>query len=102
LTTTDELALLNTVYRYLEPLLDFFMPTMKLVSKVKVGSKEIKKYDEPVSPYHRLMDSPALSQEVKDTLQQRYRLYNPVLLQHNGTQAINALRAASLKRGLSQ
>jgi hypothetical protein len=31
----------------LGPLLNFFMPTMKLESKVKIGSREIKKYDEP-------------------------------------------------------
>jgi hypothetical protein len=83
MTTNDQLALLNTVYRSLEPLLDFFMPTMKLVSKVRIGSKEIRKYDEPVSLYHRLMNSPALTQEVKGNLQQLCHLYNPVLLQHN-------------------
>jgi hypothetical protein len=40
---------LAAVYRRLAPLLDFFIPTMKLESKVKVGSKEIKKYDAPCS-----------------------------------------------------
>jgi hypothetical protein len=36
------------------------MPTMKLESKVKAGSKEIKKYDAPRSPCQRLMESQAL------------------------------------------
>jgi hypothetical protein len=67
--------MLNTVYHSLEPLLDFFMPTMKLLSKIKVGSKEIKKYDAPVSPYHRLKrnfvppNSETITQDVKDKLQ---------------------------------
>jgi hypothetical protein len=43
-------ARLAAGYRSLAPLLNFFMPTMKLESKVKAGSKEIKKYDEPRSP----------------------------------------------------
>jgi hypothetical protein len=102
MTTNDDLALLNTVYHSLEPLLDFFMPTMKLLSKVKIGSKEIKKYDEPRSPYQRLMESPALTQEVKDNLQRLYRLYNPVLLQDNVNKAIDALREAALMKVHSQ
>jgi hypothetical protein len=48
---------LAAVYRYMAPLLNFFMLTMKLESKVKIGSKEIKKYDAPRSPYRRLMES---------------------------------------------
>jgi hypothetical protein len=98
LTTNDDLALLNAVYHSLEPLLDFFMPTMKLLSKVKVGSKEIKKYDEPISPYHRLMNSETLTQDVKDNLQGRYGLYNPVLLQDDVNKAVSALRDAALKK----
>jgi transposase InsO family protein len=96
MTTSDQLLLLNTVYRSLEPLLNFFMPTMKLVSKVRIGSKEIRKYDAPVSPYHRLMNSPLVAQDVKDKLQQRYGLYNPVQLQHNVNIAVDALQTTTL------
>ena len=70
------------------------MPTMKLASKVKVGSKEIKKYDEPRSPYQRLLESEALSPEVKAELFRLSGLYNPVQLQHNVNKAILALREA--------
>jgi hypothetical protein len=45
---------LAAVYRSLVPLLNFFMPTIKLESKMKAGSKEIKTYDAPRSPYQRL------------------------------------------------
>jgi hypothetical protein len=102
LTTNDDLAMLNAVYHSLEPLLDFFMPTMKLLSKIKVGSKEIKKYDEPVSPYHRLMNSETITQDVKDKLQGLYRLYNPVLLQDDVNKAVSALREATLEKVHSQ
>ena len=70
------------------------MPTMKLESKVKVGSKEIKKYDNPRNPYQRLLESDALSPEVKAELTRLYGLYNPVQLQHNVNKAILALREA--------
>jgi hypothetical protein len=61
------LARLDGVYRSLAPLLNFFMPTMKLESKVKVGSKEIKKHDTPRSPCQRLLESEALSPGVSGT-----------------------------------
>jgi hypothetical protein len=71
------------------------MPTTKLERKIKTGSKEIKKYDAPRSPYQRLMESDALSSEVKTEL---LRLYNPISLQHNGNKAILALREAVAAR----
>jgi hypothetical protein len=70
------------------------MPTMKLASKVQVGSKEIKKYDEPRSPYQRLLESEALSYGVKAELTGLCALYNPVQLQHHVNKAILALREA--------
>jgi hypothetical protein len=70
------------------------MPTMKLESKVKIGSKEIKKYDEPRSLYQRLLESEALSPEVKAELTRLCGLYNPVQLQQNANKAILALQEA--------
>ncbi|MDR0760925.1 MAG: hypothetical protein LBF74_12610 [Treponema sp.] len=83
------------------PLLNFFMPTMKLVSKVKVGSQESKKYDAPRSPYQRLMESEALPSEVKTELTRLCGLYNPVRLQYNVNKAVLALREAIAARYFS-
>ena len=49
----EEQALLAAVYWPLVPLLNFFMPSQKLKSKARVGSKEIKVYDTPRSPFQR-------------------------------------------------
>jgi hypothetical protein len=76
------------------------MPTMKLESKVKVGSKEIKKYDAPRGPYPRLLEGEALSPEAKAELTGLCALYNPVQLQHNVNKAILALREAIAARSL--
>ncbi|MFP3090007.1 hypothetical protein LQZ21_06725 [Treponema sp. TIM-1] len=81
-------ARLAGVYRSLVPLLNFFMPTMKLASKIKVGSKEIKKYDEPCSPCQRLLESEALPPEVKAALTRLCGLYHPVQLQHHVNKAV--------------
>jgi hypothetical protein len=90
----DLQARLAKVYSSLTPLLNFFMPPMKLESKVKVGSKEIKKYDAPRSPCQRLLESESPPPEVKAELVRLCGLYNPVQLQHNVNKALLALREA--------
>jgi hypothetical protein len=88
----QEQALLAVVYRLLIPLLNFFMPTQKLTRKTRVGSKEVKVYDEPISPFQRLIESSEVTQEIKDSLLAHIVLYNPVELQHNVNKAIIRLR----------
>jgi hypothetical protein len=68
------------------------MPTQKLKSKTRIGSKEIKVYDQPRSPFQRLIESGALCQTDKDALTERHALYNPVVLQQNVNKAILRLR----------
>jgi len=83
---------LAAVYRPLCLLLNYFMPSLKLVSKTRVGSKIKKAYDTKVlSPYQRLMASPDLGAEVKAELARRYGLYNPVALQREVHSAVDAL-----------
>jgi hypothetical protein len=89
---SEEQALLAAVYTPLVPLLNFFMPTQKLKSKTRIGSKEIKVYDEPQSPFQRLTENTGLPQEYKDMLKAQCALYNPVELQQNVSKAILRLR----------
>jgi len=88
----EEQAFLADVYQPLAPLLNFFMPTQKLKSKTRIGSREIKVYDKPKSPYQRLMESAHSPEEVKNALSAQIALYNPVELQHNVNKAIIRLR----------
>jgi hypothetical protein len=88
----EEQALLAAVYQPLVPLLNSFMPTQKLASKTGAGSKEIKVYGEPKSPFQRLIEPVEPPQETKDSLSARIALYNPAGLQHNANKAILHLR----------
>ncbi len=88
-TTTQEWNALATVYRSLCPLLNYFMPTVKLVDKTRVGSKVRKIYDKPISPYQRLMGYADLPQDVRTELTRLS--YNPVTLQQEVNDAIAAL-----------
>ena len=85
---------LAAVYRPLCLLLNYFMPTLKLISKTRVGSKIKKVYDTKVlSPCQRLLASPDLDGEAKAELVRRYGLYNPVALQREVHDAVDALMA---------
>jgi hypothetical protein len=66
--TPCEHQALARVYRSLCPLLNYFLPTIKLIDKSRVGSKVRKVYDKPMSPYQRLMACPDLPDEVKAEL----------------------------------
>ena len=94
---------LAAVYHSLCPLLNYFMPTMKLLSKTRVGSKIKKVYDKNIlSPYQRLLASPDLSDEVKAELTRRYKQYNPVRLQQEVHKAVAALLALNRTRNLEE
>ncbi|MDR2608188.1 MAG: hypothetical protein LBC57_07330 [Treponema sp.] len=88
----EEQALLAAVYTPLAPLLNFFMPSQKLKSKTRRGSRETRAYDEPRIPFQRLIECPELPQACKDALKTQCALYNPVELQQNVTKAILRLR----------
>jgi hypothetical protein len=57
-----------------------------------IGSKKIKVYDNPQSPFQRLTENIDLPQVYKDTLKARCLFYNPVELQRNVNKAILRLR----------
>jgi hypothetical protein len=91
-TSSIEHEALAAVYRSLCPLLNYFIPTQKLLSKTRVGSKIKKVYDKDViSPCQRLLASPYLSDEGKMELTIRLVKYNPVKLQQKVHDAVDAL-----------
>jgi len=71
---------LERLYDVVRLYINFFQPSMKLVSKERVGSKLKKRYDAAKTPYQRVLDSPQVTDEVKATLRQQYLTLNPVAL----------------------
>jgi len=74
--------LMNEIYRaYWNPLLNFFIPNMKLVKKERVGSR-IRKTYEPIAktPYERLLESDKISDRMKSRLRDSYSAMNPFTL----------------------
>ena len=61
-------------------MLIFFQPTLKLVNKIKNGSKTIKKYDTAKTPYQRILSCEHIQGEVKDKLTEQYKKLDPIIL----------------------
>ena len=75
---------MDDIYKnYFNILHNFFIPQQKLIEKTRVGSKYIKKYDMPKTPYQRLLDSKDVSNYEKKELEKRYECLNPIKLTHD-------------------
>jgi hypothetical protein len=59
---------------------NFFCPSVKLIAKERIGSKTIKRYDSPKTPYQRIMDSPHIKKSVKRSLSNQLENLNPFML----------------------
>jgi len=73
--------LLNRLYRQEWRLFhNFFCPSVKLLSKERIGSKTIKHHDRPKTPYQRIMDSPHIPLNIKQHLSKQLEKLNPFVL----------------------
>ena len=73
---------LGGVYDLVRLYINFFQPTMKLVSKTRHGARVHKVYDTARTPYQRLVHSGVLTEAKQTELAATYRGLNPVLLLH--------------------
>ena len=63
---------MDSIYRsYFNVLHNFFVPQQKLISKTRIGSKYVKEYDAPLTPYQRVMLSPFVPKNVKADLRKK-------------------------------
>jgi hypothetical protein len=70
--------LMNDLYRTEWRLFhNFFCPSVKLLSKTRVASKTVKRYDKPKTPYQRVMESTFVSKERKQQLTELFESLNP-------------------------
>lgn len=83
--TEEELLTLKELYRHLRLYTNFFQPTMKLIKKIRTGSKVTKRYDNPLTPYQRVLARPDVSAQNKRLLKKLYVTLNPAQLKRQIT-----------------
>jgi len=72
---------MNEFYRLESRLyLNFFLPSVKLLSKERIGSKTIKRHDLPKTPYQRVLESKDVSTQTKNLLKEQFKTLNPFFL----------------------
>ena len=65
--TNKELEILKQLYYYIELRHNFFIPTMRLCSKQKIG-KKYKRFYQIKTTYRRVLEDPDTPQFIKETL----------------------------------
>jgi hypothetical protein len=83
LETSEELALLTSIYSDLRLYINFFQPVLKLISKQRVDGKVIHLYDQATTPFRRVLALDSISIQIKARLTDLYFHLNPVTLRTN-------------------
>lgn len=77
---TDAWQALTELYASVRLYVNFFQPSLKLLSKSRDGSKVTKKYDSAKTPCRRLLENSNISSGVKKTLKRQSKDLDPVIL----------------------
>lgn len=84
---------MNNIYRKEWRLLNnFFLPQTKLLQKERHGSQIKRKIDQGKTPFQRLMESPAVSEDTKRMLQLKKDSLNPIELRRKLTKKLRDFR----------
>lgn len=71
---------LAALYEKLRLYINFFQPSMKLISKERHGAKVRKKYDKAQTPYRRVLASDSVDEKHKEELRSQMPALDPVAL----------------------
>jgi len=99
----NAVPLLNDLYRNEWRLFhNFFCPSVKLISKERIGSKTIKQHDAPKTPYQRIMDSPHIHHSIKLPLSKQLETLNPFMLRKTLETKLQKIFSPSVPTIMSQ
>lgn len=85
LDTWNQLKILNQLYLKLSDYQNFFQSVMRLKEKIRNGAHVTRRYSKAKTAYQRVLESPDISDEVKEKLRERFLNINPrrILLEIN-------------------
>jgi hypothetical protein len=93
--TLHQVAQLNALYEVYRLYVNHFLPVMKLLDKVRVGRKIKKLYDEPKTPYQRVLDSEHVTPADKRKLRAGHARLDVVQLRHRLDELLDALKPSN-------
>lgn len=95
----DAVPIMNELYRMLEDYINFFIPSMKCVEKMRSGSRYVRHYDMPRTAYQRTLECQLIDEDVKERLRQKYVTLNPKILKQKGDRLLRKLYATKSAAG---
>lgn len=90
--TPKQVAQLNAFYAVHRLYLNHFLPITKLVKTERHGRRVKKSYDQPKTPYQRVLDSPDVSEQGKAKLRREHATLDVVLLKQEWNRRLAALK----------
>jgi len=92
--TKSQLADLQQLETLLAQRANILQPSMALLEKIRIGSKIQKRYHAPVTPLHRLLEAPEVTDQAKAHLLHELKAIDPLALQRD----IHILEARLLRK----
>jgi hypothetical protein len=90
--TYQELRIINDLYdNELYLYKNFFQPVMKLKEKIRIKGRIHRRYDQPRTPYQRMIKSKSVDKKTKSELQKTYAQLNPAELKRKIDQKLKLL-----------
>jgi len=86
-------CIMNQYYALLRLYSNFFLPSTKLISKVRDGAHVRKLYETPVTPFRRVLADDNIPQDSKDELTALFHSLNPVSLNRDMITLLDSLAA---------
>ena len=80
LDVPEVVPVLNEFYAVLNLYQNHFIPSRRCVSKERIGSKYVRKYEKAATPYARVMNHESVPEEIKEKLRKEHESLNPLLL----------------------
>jgi len=89
---------INQVYQHVwGPLQNFFLPSMKLMEKQRMGSRWRRKHDKPQTAYQRLLKMDVLSAKKKRDLRDQFESLDPFQLHEHLEKSLRPILAKALE-----
>ncbi len=80
LDVPETVPALNAFYDVLNRYQNHFIPSQRCIRKERIGSRYVRRYGKPETPYARTIRHPAVSEEVKKVLRLEHGSLNPLKL----------------------
>ncbi len=98
-STSEAFKQMRKLYSLARLQANFFQPVRRLVDKSRQGDRVVRRHDEAMTPYQRMLDSGALVGARRLVLERLYASLNPLWVSRRIDEEIESLQKLAWRRG---